>query len=368
MRPSMSPPGTPRHGVERTNPLAERLFRDAVGMFDLLTMYLGVRLGLYTSLAGVGWSTSTQLAERTGTFERYVREWLEQQTASEILEVDDPDAEPFARRYRVPPAHIEVLVDTHSLNYEAYKAIEMVRGARPLPQLVEAFRTGAGLAPIPWEPEGRAEFNRSRFLSLLGKVWLPLVPDLDARLRSDPPARMADLGCGTGWACIATALAYPKVRIDGFDLDEAAVTKGKENAASAGLADRVSFFVQDVAELEGAAVYDLVTILEALHDMARPVDALRVARSLLGEGGSVFVADELVGERFALPVTDQERYMFGWSVVACLPEAMGEPGSAGTGAVMRPDTVRRYAEEAGFGRFEILPIETNFWRFYRLRS
>jgi hypothetical protein len=130
----------------------------------------------------------------------------------------------------------------------------------------------------------------------------------------------------------------------------------------------VSFFVQDVAELEGAAVYDLVTILEALHDMARPVDALRVARSLLGEGGSVFVADELVGERFALPVTDQERYMFGWSVVGCLPEAMGEPGSAGTGAVMRPDTVRRYAEEAGFGRFEILPIETNFWRFYRLRS
>lgn len=363
----MSGQGTPRHGAERTNPLAERLFRDALGMFDLLTMYLGVRLGLYQSLAEAGWSTSTELAKRTGTFERYVREWLEQQTVSELLEVDDPDAEPLARRYRVPPAHIEVLVDDRSLNYEAYKAVELVRGARPLPQLVEAFKTGAGLAPLPWEPEGRAEFNRARFVNLLGNVWLPLIDDLDARLRSDAPARVADLGCGTGWASVAVALAYPHVLIDGFDLDEAAVARGTENAASAGVADRVSFFVRDVTELEGAAVYDLVTILEALHDMAQPVDALRVARSLLREGGSVFVADELVGERFTLPASDQERYMFGWSVLGCLPEAMGEPGSAGTGAVMRPSTVRRYAEEAGFGRFEILPIETNFWRFYRLR-
>ena len=364
----MSVQRTPRHGAERTNPLAERLFRDALGMFDLLTMYLGVRLGLYESLAESGWTTSTRLAERTGTFERYVREWLEQQTVSGILEVEDPEAEPLSRRYRVPPAHVEVLVDTGSLNYEAHKGIELVRGARPLPQLVEAFRTGAGLPPLPWEPEGRAEFNRARFVNLLGKVWLPLVPDLDARLRSDPPARVADLGCGTGWASVAAAVAYPKITVDGFDLDPAAVNRARENADSAGVADRVSFFVQDVAELEGAAVYDLVIILEALHDMARPVDALRIARSLLAGGGSVVVADELVGDRFAVSVSDQERYMFGWSVVVCLPEAMGEPGSAGTGAVMRPDTVRRYADEAGFGRFEILPIETNFWRFYRLRS
>ncbi|HYV01300.1 MAG TPA: class I SAM-dependent methyltransferase [Actinomycetota bacterium] len=364
----MSVQRTPRHGAERTNPLAERLFRDALGMFDLLTMYLGVRLGLYESLAESGWTTSTELAERTGTFERYVREWLEQQTVSGILEVEDPEAEALARRYRVPPAHVEVLVDTGSLNYEAYKSIELVRGARPLPQLVEAFRTGAGLPPLPWEPEGRAEFNRARFVNLLGKVWLPLVPDLDARLRSDPSARVADLGCGTGWASVAAAVAYPKITVDGFDLDQAAVNRARENADSAGVADRVSFFVQDVAELEGAAVYDLVIILEALHDMARPVDALRIARSLLAGGGSVVVADELVGDRFAVSVSDQERYMFGWSVVGCLPEAMGEPGSAGTGAVMRPDTVRRYADEAGFGRFEILPIETNFWRFYRLRS
>jgi len=364
----MSVQRTPRHGAERTNPLAERLFRDALGMFDLLTMYLGVRLGLYESLAESGWTTSTELAERTGTFERYVREWLEQQTVSDILQVEDPEAEPLSRRYRVPPAHVEVLVDTGSLNYEAHKGIELVRGARPLPQLVEAFRTGAGLPPLPWEPEGRAEFNRARFVNLLGKVWLPLVPDLDARLRSDPSARVADLGCGTGWASVAAAVAYPKITVDGFDLDQAAVNRARENADSAGVADRVSFFVQDVAELEGAAVYDLVIILEALHDMARPVDALRIARSLLAGGGSVVVADELVGDRFAVSVSDQERYMFGWSVVGCLPEAMGEPGSAGTGAVMRPDTVRRYADEAGFGRFEILPIETNFWRFYRLRS
>ena len=102
------------------------------------------------------------------------------------------------------------------------------------------------------------------------------------------------------------------------------------------------------------------------RELSKPVEALRVARSLLAGGGTVVIADELVGERFAVSVDDRERYMYGWSVVGCLPESMTEPGSAGTGAVMRPDTVRRYGQEAGFGGFEVLPIETNFWRFYRL--
>jgi len=356
----------PKHGAERTNPLAERLFQDAIATFDLLTVYLGERLGLYRVLAELYWASARELAERTGTFPRYVREWLEQQTVSGILEVEDPDAEPEERRYRLPPDHVEVLVDEGSLNYEAYLSIEMVRGARPLPELVHAFRTGAPLQPLPWEPEGRAEFNRSRFLNLLGKVWLPSIPDLDVRLKADPPARVADLGSGTGWSSIAMAQAYPKIRVDGFDLDRTVVDRATENARSAGVGDRVTFAARDVAELAGVAAYDLVVILEALHDMSKPVEALRVARSLLAGGGTVVIADELVGERFAVSVDDRERYMYGWSVVGCLPESMTEPGSAGTGAVMRPDTVRRYGQEAGFGGFEVLPIETNFWRFYRL--
>jgi 2-polyprenyl-3-methyl-5-hydroxy-6-metoxy-1,4-benzoquinol methylase len=349
----------------RTNPLAERLFKSALGVLDLLTVYLGDRLGLYQALAERP-ATSAELADRTGTFERYVREWLEQQAVSGFLEVDDPDTGPESRRYRIPEEHLDVLVNRDNLSYEAHKGIDMVRAARPMPDLVEAFRTGAGLPPLPWEPEGRAEFNRSRFLNLLGKRWLPAIGPLHHRLLSDPPARVADLGCGTGWSSIAMALAYPKVSVVGFDLDEAVVAAAKQNADSSGVPDRVSFHARDAGELEASAGFDLVTVFEALHDMSLPAEALRAMRGLLAGEGRVLIADERVGDRFAVPADEQERYAYGWSVVSCLPSAMGVPGAAGTGAVMRPDTLRRYAEEAGFTTMDILPIEDVEWRFYLL--
>jgi SAM-dependent methyltransferase len=344
--------------------LGERLFQASIAMFDLMTVYLGDRLGLYRALVQ-GPATSTELAERTGTFERYVREWLEQQAVSGILEVEDEAAGALERRYRLPPRYLEVLTNEDSLAYGAYRGVEMVRGTRRLPELVEAFRTGAPIAPLPWEPEGRAEFNRARYVNLLGKRWLPSIPAIDSRLRADPPARVADLGCGTGWSSISMAKAYPSIRVDGFDLDPYAIGSATRNATREGLEDRVHFRAQDVAELKGAG-YDLATVFEALHDMARPVEALRAIRSLLGEGGLALVADELVGEEFTPNPSDQERYMYGWSVVDCLPSSMDGPDPAGTGAVMRPATLRRYAMEAGYRDAEIQPVEDQQWHFYLL--
>jgi len=112
--------------------------------------------------------------------------------------------------------------------------------------------------------------------------------------------------------------------------------------------------------------FDLVTIFEGLHDMSRPVDALRAARGMLSQPGSVVIADELVADEFAAPASDLECYHYGWSVVSCLPAAMGDPGTSATGAVMRPGTLRRYAQQAGFGSVEVLPLQTETWRFYRL--
>jgi ubiquinone/menaquinone biosynthesis C-methylase UbiE len=162
------------------------------------------------------------------------------------------------------------------------------------------------------------------------------------------------------------AQAYPKIIVDGFDLDPAAIARGQERAAEAGMEDRVRFHALDASELAGSERYDLVTVFEALHDMARPVEALRGMRALLTEGGSVMVADELVAERFTVPAGDQEVYIYGWSVMGCLASSMGDPSFAQTGAVMRPDTVRRYAREAGFDRVEVLPVDDVQWRFYRL--
>jgi 2-polyprenyl-3-methyl-5-hydroxy-6-metoxy-1,4-benzoquinol methylase len=266
----------------------------------------------------------------------------------------------------LPADHVDVLVDRDSLSFSAHKAIEIVRGARRLPELVEAFRNGGGIPPLSWEPEGRPDFNRPRFVNLLGKVWLPSIPEVHQRLSTDPPARVADIACGTGWSSIAMAQAYPKITVDGFDLDADAVEQATRDASASGVAGRVAFRAADAAQPGLSGRYDLATIFEALHDMARPVEALRSARSLLDEGGWVLVADELVGEEFVVPASDRERYAYGWSVVSCLPDAMGDPQTSATGAVMRPSTLRTYALEAGFREVEVLPIETDFWRFYRL--
>lgn len=339
-----------------------------IGALELFTVYLGERLGLYRALATEGPATSAELAGRTGTTERYVREWLEHHAASGLLEVDDPAASPLARRYRLPPAHVPVLADSDDVRYRAHNGVEIARAGRWLPQLVEAFRTGGAPPPLPWAPEGRAEYNRATFLNLLGTQWLPAIEDVHRRLRREPPARVADLACGPGWSSIAIAQAYPLVTVDGFDLDADVIAAARHYAEQAGLSDRVTFAAADASGLGTAGRYDLVTILEGLHDMSRPVDVLRAARGLLSPSGAVLIADELVADEFTAPASDLERYLYGWSVLSCLPGAMGDPGTAATGAVMRPATLGRYAREAGFSGVETLPLETENWRFYRLSS
>jgi 2-polyprenyl-3-methyl-5-hydroxy-6-metoxy-1,4-benzoquinol methylase len=359
-------PADSRREVDRTDVLRERIRGNATAALELYTIYLGERLGLYRALAEGGPASSTQLADRTSTAERYAREWLEQQAASGLVDVDDLRADPIARRYRLPPEHIPVLADPDDVHYEANTGVDIVRAGRPLPQLVEAFRVGNAPPPIPWEPEGRAEPNRARFINLLGTRWLPSIADIDLRLQAEPPARVADVACGTGWSSIAMARAYPSIHIDGVDLDRDAITAARRNAEQAGVADRVTFSVADATDLGRPGGYDLVTVFEALHDMSRPVDVLSAARQSLARDGSLLVVDGLVNDEFTAPASLRERTEYGWSVVSCLPGAMGDPQTAGTGAVMRPPVLRQYALQAGFREVVTLPIDTDYWRFYRL--
>jgi 2-polyprenyl-3-methyl-5-hydroxy-6-metoxy-1,4-benzoquinol methylase len=204
------------------------------------------------------------------------------------------------------------------------------------------------------------------FVNLLGSEWLPSVPDVHERLQADPPARVADVGCGTGWSSISIAQAYPNVRVDGYDLDEPSIELARRNAEEAGVADKVDFHVRDASDptLEGR--YDLATAFECVHDMGRPVEALGAMRRMVGEEGAVIVADERVPDSFRAPGDDTDRLMYGWSVLFCLPTGLADEPSVGTGTVMRQRTLRRYAEEAGYRGMEVLPIENNLWRFYRL--
>ena len=342
--------------------LAERIFASAIASFDIAGIYLGDRLGWYRSLADDGPATADELAARTGSDARYAREWLEQQAVGGLLEVD------AEHRFSLPVGHRDVLVDPESLSLMAPLSRMVVAALGQLSRVADAYRSGAGHG---WEAygadmrEGQAAFNRPALTHLLGEEWLPAVGDVHERLRSDPPAQVIDIGCGAGWSTLAIARAYPRARVMGIDLDAPSIEAARRHAAETGVGDAVEFRHADAASLDGQA--DLALIIEAVHDMSNPVPVLRAVRESLAEGGSLIVVDERVAETFTAPGDDLERFMYGWSITTCLPDGRSREPSVATGTVMRPDTLRRYASEAGFGSVEILPIENDFFRFYRLR-
>jgi SAM-dependent methyltransferase len=351
-----------------TDALSARLLAATIGALEIGTVHVGGRLGFYRSLRDDGDATPAELAARTGTVERYVREWLEQQAVAGLLAVDDPGADAADRRYSLPAAHRRVLADEEDLYHLTPLARLAVGVLRPIDALIEAFRTGRGVPYAAYGAdtrEGIGAINRPQFVNLMAS-WLGSIPDVDARLRALPAARVADLACGTAWSSIAIARAYPGITVDAIDEDEGSIATARANVAAAGLGERVRPMVRDAADPGLGGRYDLVTIFEALHDMNHPVDALRAARALLAEGGSVLVADERVAESFTAPGDDLERFNYGWSVLHCLAVGTLHHDSAGTGTVIRPHTVRAYAEEAGFGAVEVLPVDHEFWRFYRL--
>jgi 2-polyprenyl-3-methyl-5-hydroxy-6-metoxy-1,4-benzoquinol methylase len=186
-------------------------------------------------------------------------------------------------------------------------------------------------------------------------------------LTADPPARVADVACGVGWASIAIALAYPQVRVDGFDLDPSSIELARENARRAGVSDRVTFELRNAADPAAVAKYDLAVIVEAVHDLSRPVEVLAALKRMLRPGGMALIADEKTGNSFSAPAGEIERILYGFSIFTCLPAAMTQRPTAATGTVMRPATLERYAREAGFGGFEQLDEPAlDMLRFYLL--
>jgi SAM-dependent methyltransferase len=153
--------------------------------------------------------------------------------------------------------------------------------------------------------------------------------------------------------------------VEGFDPDDVSVQRARQNAEEAGVGDRVRFNANDAAALEGPV--DFATAFECIHDMARPSEVLRSVRRALTDDGVMLVVDERTRERFTGETDDLEAYFYGWSLFDCLPAGMSDPPSAGTGTVMRADTLAGYALEAGFGGFEVLPVEHDTFRLYLLR-
>jgi SAM-dependent methyltransferase len=351
--------------------LAGRLFMAGVNAMELFCVYIGDQLGYYRLLHERGPLSAPELAHLAGTNVRYTREWLEQQATAGYLACDDPQAAADERQFRLPEGYENVFVDPESTTQMASFAQILVGTVTPLQQLLAAFRSGDGVPYAAYGTdlhEGQARVNRPAFAHLLAQEWIAAMPDIVARLHADPPARIADIGMGQGWSSIALAKAFPKVRVDGLDPDEASVAAAQENVRAAGVADRVTMIARDAGDPDLAGQYDFALAVECVHDMAHPVAVLTAMRQLVGPGGTVLIVDERVPDAFAPNGDEIERMMYGFSVLHCLPVGMADKPSAETGAVMRRPTFHRYATAAGYRQVDELPIAHDTFRFYRLRG
>jgi SAM-dependent methyltransferase len=344
-----------------TEEVADRIMAASLGAQELAAVHAGERLGWYRALAQHGPCTAEDLAALTATHGRYVREWLEHQAAAGYLTADGEE-------FSLTPGAAEVLTDADSAAYLAPLGRMHAASARVVDDLHAAYRSGGG---VSWERlgadarEAQAALNRPFFLHGLAGLLADALPELDARLRAG--AHVADIGCGEGWSSVGLALAHEEVEVTGIDVDAPSVDAARRHAAALGVEDRVRFVASDAATAEAGGVrYDLVAAFECVHDMGDPVGVLRAARGLAAPDGWVLVVDERVQPEFTAPAGPLDRWFYGFSLGVCLPDGMSHAGGVGTGTVMRPVTLEGYARAAGFSALEVLPVEHDLFRFYRL--
>ena len=316
---------------------------------------IGDKLGLYDALADAGPLTSGDLARRTGTDERYCREWLLAQAAGGYLDYD-----PASRRFSLPPEHAVVLGAMLG-GFELVNAL-----TRAEPRIVEAFRNGGGMH---WSEqhhdvlEGCERFFGPGYEQHLTTDWIPALDGIEAKLWAG--GRVADVGCGHGASTIIMARAYPRAMLVGVDSHPGSIERARQ-AAGADLADRVRFAVADATSYGGpGGGYDLITFFDCLHDMADPVGALRHAAERLAPEGSVLLVGPMAGELPEDNLNPVGRIYAGCSVLVCTPNSLADGGLA-LGTVAPEWRLRDVAFQAGLRNFRRM-AETPLNRIFELR-
>jgi len=327
--------------------LMEFVFK-AVGDFGAMLAgslaVIGDKLGLYRAMAGAGPLTPAELADRTGTAERYVREWLSAQAASGYVDYVGDD------RFELPVEHAIALTDESSPAC-VIGGFELVLAAtRSTDRLVTAFRTGVG---VGWHEhhadlfEGCERFFRPGYNAHLVGEWIPAMDGVAERLRTG--IRVADVGCGHGASTILLASAYPESTFVGIDYHAESIASAHEKAAAAGVGNRTRFEVGRAKELSGA--YDLICLFDSLHDMGDPVGALRHLRDRLDPDGSLLLVEPFAGDSIGDNLNPVGAVYYGASTLLCTPNSLSQEVGAAFGAQAGEPRLRQAAAEAGFTRF-----------------
>jgi len=307
---------------------------------------MGDRLGLYRALAGEGPLSSGELAARTGTAERYVREWLNAQAAGGYVEYD-----PEGDRYTLPPEQAVALTDEASPAYLPGFFQIALGSVVDSPRITEAARSGEGFG---WHEhghdvhEGCERFFRPGYNANLVGSWLPALDGVVAKLEQG--ARVADVGCGHGASTILMAQAFPRSTFVGSDYHEGSIETARTRAEEAGVADRVRFETSPAGAHAGDG-YDLVTMFDCLHDMGDPVGAARHVRDMLATDGTWMIVEPAAGDRVEDNLNPVGRAYYGFSTLLCTPASLSQEVGLALGAQAGETRIGEVVESGGFSRF-----------------
>jgi SAM-dependent methyltransferase len=345
-----------------TEAFAGRVLGDASAFMTSTLAALGDRLGLFQALAASGPVTSDELAARAGVNERYAREWLGGMAAAGYLTYN-----PASRRFTLPPEHAPVLAQEGGPFFFGGGYQLMLAEIGQIDRVAEAFRTGGGV-PLSAYGEsllaGQERFSAGWVDNLLTQVWLPAMPEVQAKLERG--AAVADVGCGSGLALIKLAQAYPNSYYVGYDALESVTVRATRNARAAGVAERVRFQPLDAAR-GLPAQYDLITTFDVVHDAADPPALLRAILQALKPDGSYVCVEMSCSDKLEENAGPIGTLFHGISVLYCLTTSLAE-GGPGLGTLGLPEPrLRELATEAGFSRVTRVPLENPFNTLYEMK-
>ena len=319
------------------------ILNDLGGAFSVPLVQIGESLGLYQTLSENGPLSSAELAARTGLKERYLREWLSAQAASNYITF-----EPTTEKFSMTPEQSFVFANQGSPFYLAPAFGSAAAFQQNMPQVKDAFRTGEGVA---WGDQSEclscavARFFRPGYDNHLVQSWLPALSGVVGKLEQG--GEVADMGCGHGISTLIMAKAFPKSKVHGFDFHEKSIEEARKHAKEHNVSN-IAFQTREAKDLPGR--YDLITMFDCLHDMGDPVGALKHLRAALKPGGSVMIVEPMAGDSLKDNLNPIGRMYYCASTMVCVPTSLAQPTGAALGAQAGEKRLRKLImEEAGFG-------------------
>jgi SAM-dependent methyltransferase len=356
----MSTTQVPAIDVNKLNAFIGQFVTDLGAAVHTGMVVIGEKLGLYKALAN-GPMTAAQLAAKTKTDQRYIREWLASQAAGGYVSYDEntekfslSEEQAFALATEDSPAYLP-------------GAFELALGSlAAVPRIAESFRTGAGMG---WHEHvdgvfhGCEKFFRPGYAANLVSAWIPALSGVQQKLEAG--ARVADVGCGKGASTLLLARAFPKSHFFGFDYHDKSIEAARESAKRNGVADRVTFNVSKAKDFPGKD-YDFVTVFDCLHDMGDPVGAAAHVRQSLAKDGTWMIVEPFANDQLKDNLNPVGRVYYSFSTLLCTPCSRSQEVGLCLGAQAGEARIRDVVTSAGFHRFR-RATETPFNIVYEAR-